>query len=343
MECLKCRKKKLSKEFPSFTLNEDCDHAPLHCLRCVTAHAESFAKETKRKCSFTSCDKEIDESKLRMCYIELDALFPEVHPSSSVTIPDAAHLIIKRLDGVTINIPYQHALLTVHQVKCEIEKQMKLDIKKQCLVFKGQEIKDSLQGKPNILSECGVRPGDTIFLMILLYAIPPNLTKVVFELFFGWPDAGKDYLDASALIFSNKEYQGVADYKSLGFAGKAVYHSGDRQDRVRKEGKHRIKVDLSILPEEITHIFFTLSSYKSPDISHFKKPTLRFFDESKPDKMLCPDQIKKAGKSQAIVMCSLTKMFDQWYVHDNGATSKGNVKDYEPLKTTIIAIMDSTV
>ncbi len=179
--------------------------------------------------------------------------------------------------------------------------------------------------------------------MILLYEIPPSLKKVVFDLSFGWPKSGKDYLDASALIFSGQTYKGVADYMSLGFAGKAVYHSGDRQNKVLKQGKHLIKVDLSQLPEEITHIFFTLSSYKSPNISHFRNPTLRFFDESKPDKMLCPDQIKKAGKSQAIVMCSLIKQDDHWYVHDNGAMSSGNVKDYEPLKETIVEIIENTI
>ena len=33
MYCTKCRKEKLRREFPSRTLTDKCNHAPLHCLR----------------------------------------------------------------------------------------------------------------------------------------------------------------------------------------------------------------------------------------------------------------------------------------------------------------------
>lgn len=216
---------------------------------------------------------------------------------------------------------------------------------KQLMWFLLQNLKD---GKPSKLFDLGIQAGDTIHLMILLYAIPPNLTKVVFDLSFGWPDEGKDYLDASALLFRKTKYEGVADYKTLGYPTgikkelQAIYHSGDRPDKVRKQGKYVIRVNLSLIPNQITHVFFTLSSYTAPNISHFKAPTLRFFDESKPEKELIPDLIKKAGNNQAIVMCSLAKMDNQWFVHDNGAISQGNVKDYEPLKRTILGIINGT-
>ena len=78
-------------------------------LQCITTHVESNPEVTKPKCSFAECDKEIDTSKLTLCYIELDALFPEVYPSSSTAdySEDASDIIIKRLDGVTIEIPYE--------------------------------------------------------------------------------------------------------------------------------------------------------------------------------------------------------------------------------------------
>ena len=33
MFCTQCREEKLRREFPSRTLTDKCNHAPLHCLR----------------------------------------------------------------------------------------------------------------------------------------------------------------------------------------------------------------------------------------------------------------------------------------------------------------------
>ncbi len=176
--------------------------------------------------------------------------------------------------------------------------------------------------------------------MVLLSAIPPNLTTVVFDFYWGWPDTGKDYLDASALVFSDKKYQEVADYNTLGCCNKAIYHSGDRIDKDKKQGHHIIKVNMKAIPKSVTHVFFTLSSYKSPVISHFKNLSLRFYDQDNPSKMLCDGQTKKGENNEAIVMCSLSKMEGHWYVHDNGVVSKGNARNYDPLKSTILKIID---
>ncbi len=188
----------------------------------------------------------------------------------------------------------------------------------------------------------GIQPKATIHLLVLVSTIPPDLSTVVFDLYWGWPDAGKDYLDASALVFSGKKYEGVADYKTLKFAGKAIYHSGDRMDRGKRQGHHLIKVTLKEMPKTVTDIFFTLSSYNAPEISKFKSLNFRFYDQDKPDKMLCADQTKKGEKSQAIVMCSLSRMDDHWYVHDNGVVSEGCCKNYQPLIDTIQKIIDET-
>ena len=191
----------------------------------------------------------------------------------------------------------------------------------------------------------GLKPGSTIHLMVLLSAIPTNLTKVVFDLYWGWPDSGKDYLDASALVFSGREYLGVVNYntlarKDLEFVNGAIYHSGDRMDKVKRQGHHILKVNLKALPTSVTNVFFTLSVWKSKELSNFKNLNFRFFDEQKPDQMLCADQTKEANEKQAIVMCRLSNIDGHWYVYDSGISSEGNAKDYNPLKNTITNIID---
>ncbi|XP_072035443.1 uncharacterized protein [Amphiura filiformis] len=353
MQCLKCQETKLSKEFPSSTLNEKCDHAPLHCLRCVT----TYAKKHDNRCSYAEnkdqpCQQIIDENRLQICDVQLNALFPKIYPTSSESkspVKAAAasaaktrvgELIVKRIDGETTEIPYKETL-SIREVKLQVQKKMKIRIEKQRLIYNGtvlQEMKDEKTSATVVTYD--LQPDATIHLMVLLSAIPPTLTTVVFDLYWGWPDAGKDYLDASALVFSGKTYEGVADYKTLGFAKKAIYHSGDRIDKEKRQGHHFIKVNLKEIPKSFTHVFFTLSSYTSPEISHFKNLNFRFYDEDHPDKMLCSDQTKKGKSNQAIVMCSLSKMDGHWYVHDNGVVSNGCARNYPPLKNTILNIID---
>ena len=171
--------------------------------------------------------------------------------------------------------------------------------------------------------------------MVLLYAVPSGLNKVVFDLYWGYPAGGRDYLDASALMFSGQSYLEVVDYRHNGLAGSAIHHSGDLMNDTNRLGHHIINVELKRIPTNVTSIFFTLSAWNSPTISHFKTPSLKFYEESNPGKMLCEDKIQKAGHRQAIVMCSLSRRGGQWFVDSNGALSNGNAKQYSPLIATI--------
>ena len=162
--------------------------------------------------------------------------------------------------------------------------------------------------KEATLSTYNVKSGDTVHLMVLLYAVPSNLNKVVFDLHWGYPPNGRDYLDASALVFTGKTFVEVVDYTKRGkTVGEAICHSGDLMDDNNRIGHHIIHVELQKIPANVTNVFFTLSAWNSPTISHFKNPSMKFFELSNPTKMLCTDQTKSAGHRQAIVMCSLTR------------------------------------
>ena len=192
-------------------------------------------------------------------------------------------------------------------------------------------------GKVATLQDYGVQPFSTLHLIVILYEISESLDQVIFDLFWGYPRKGCDYLDASVLMYSGKFCKGIVDFEDQIFSG--VTHSGDVMDESRRRGHHTINVKLKGLPAAVDKLFFTLSAWNSPNISKFKNPSLRFFNAKEPNKQLCSDRMHHAAYSQAIIMCSLCKINHTWKVFSLRTPSAGNAKDYSPLKQTISGII----
>ena len=188
-----------------------------------------------------------------------------------------------------------------------------------------------------MLQDYNVQPFSTLHLIVLLYAIPDSFDHVIFDLFWGYPSSGRDYLDASVLIYSGTFFQGLVDYRHRVFSG--VSHSGDVMDDAKSLGHHTINVKLKSLPSSTDKLFFTLSAWRSPNISKYKTPSLRFFEAKEPNKQLCSDQMQHAENSQAIIMCSLSKIDGAWNVFRSLTPSAGNAKDYTALQQKISGII----
>ncbi|XP_072018582.1 uncharacterized protein [Amphiura filiformis] len=306
MKCKKCGEIKLSKEFPPFKLHDDCQHPPLHCLRCVTSFWE-----TRGTCS--QCDVKVDESELnlRKCYSILETLFPEITCDDVMDYEGAegiggGTLTVTRLNGESFDTPFVPTM-HVFSLKKKIEQFMKVSADKQSLLYNQKQLKDYKDDHSGLatLSDFSVKLNSTIHLMVLLYAIPSHLDKVVFDLYWGYPSWKRDYLDADAVTFNGQKWLEFADYRNRQAANGAIQHSGDMMDDLNRQGHHIIKVHLKSMPSDVTHVFFILSSYNSPTISHYKSPSMRFYEESNPEKMLCTEEISKAGHKQAIVEKSL--------------------------------------
>ena len=85
-----------------------------------------------------------------MCYIQLNALFPEVKPlDRSITSKDepstskmSGSITVKRFDGMTVKIKYEESM-SVNEAKCAIHKEINVIVEKQCLLFNGRELKVS--------------------------------------------------------------------------------------------------------------------------------------------------------------------------------------------------------
>jgi len=195
-----------------------------------------------------------------------------------------------------------------------------------------------LGSKLATLQDYAVQPFGTVHLIVVLYEISDqSLDHTIFDLFWGYPSSGRDYLDASVLIYSGTYYQGRVDYRRRIFTG--VSHSGDVMDDSKRLGHHTINVKLKSLPATVDKLFFTLSAWSSPNISKFKHPSLRFFDAKEPNKQLCSDQMRNAAYSQAIIMCSLSKINGSWKVFSLRTPSAGNVTYYDPLRQKIAEII----
>ena len=187
------------------------------------------------------------------------------------------------------------------------------------------------------LQDHGVQPFSTLHLIVVLYEISESLDHVIFDLFWGYPASGCDFLDASALIYSGSSFQTVVDFRQCGFTG--VTHSGDVMDDAKRLGHHTIDVKLKSLPSSVDKLFFTLSAWSSPNISKYKNPSLRFFDAKEPNKQLCSDRMDHAAYSQAIIMCSLCKINHSWKVFSLRTLSAGNANNYSQLQQKISGII----
>jgi len=177
--------------------------------------------------------------------------------------------------------------------------------------------------------------------MVLLYAIPSHFNHVIFDLFWGYPVRGRDYLDASCLVFNGKTCTQVVDYRHRLFSKQSIWHSGDVMDDVNRKGHHTIEVRLQELSKEpVTHLFFTLSAWSSPTIAHYPNPSLKFFEASNKSKDLCSTTFSHARNSQAVIMCSVVRTSAQWKIFNCGTLSAGNAKNYKPLISTIQGLIN---
>jgi stress response protein SCP2 len=173
-----------------------------------------------------------------------------------------------------------------------------------------------------------------------LYEVPEDYDHVIFDLFWGYPQSGKDYLDASVLLYSDSDCVEVVDFHHESSQScTAVKHSGDLMDDKNRLGHQTINVSIKSIPAHINNLVFTLSAWRSPNISKYPNPSVKFFDARCPRKQLCDDKMDHAAYSQAIIMCFLTNRGGTWRVVSVKRPSDGNAMSYGPLKNSIVSLI----
>lgn len=332
--CKQCGIEKLSNEFPSVTVSDECDHPPLECLCCVI---NSCQKE--KKCPHPGCSVSVtpDCSTIQWFKAILNEMFREYEAVYTPPAPKGSGkeiLNITVLNGDATQIPY-YSFMTLVDLQKHIYSKLKIPPNKQKILFEDKEVQMfGSNGQPSTLSDNNIPPYATLYLVVLLYAIPEAFDHVVFDLYWGYPFSGRDYLDASCLLYQGTQFLNLADYENRYRNG--ISHSGDVMDNRKRIGHHTIHVYLKQIPSNVTHLFFTLSAWSSPNIARYPNPSLKFYEASNREKDLCKTTFTHARNSQAVVMCSVSKNSQgRWEIYESGKLSAGNASNYGPLKSTI--------
>jgi len=110
--------------------------------------------------------------------------------------------------------------------------------------------------------------------MVLLYEIPDDLNHVIFELSWKFPGQKRDFLDASCFMFMNDVHYAWVDWRAPDW-GLGLRHFGDGEvDYNKGTGMHKIEAHLKDIPKCVSHLVFTLSSFRAPTIAAFRDPKL---------------------------------------------------------------------
>jgi len=324
MQCTKCSEIKLSNEFPS---PSSCKHSSDFCLKCLLDHYST-------NISCPQCKVPVDiktvlllENDYKRCYSSVHLLRTRTE-EVPVVAQSSGTLTVVNIHGDRFTVPFEDKD-TLFSLKKRIQEKTNVRPDLQRLIFNKKQIEDD----NSILSTLGFYDKCVVRLVVLLFDFSKtNIRQVIFDLNWGFPDIGADYLDATCFLYGKGKFI-ILDYSNK--TCKGVKHSGDIMDQKKLIGHHKITVDLGDILECITHVYFVLSAWNSPTIGKFKNPTVRLYDCSKPEKEICEYAIEQAGKTQSVIMCCLVRCDGGWVVERHGVFSAGNAKDYTQIKNTI--------
>ncbi|CAG8440034.1 10178_t:CDS:2 [Cetraspora pellucida] len=299
MKCENCQLNKLSEEFPFGTISPTCEHVTSWCLKCLV----NYLKESQNHHQCPICETELTEQEFNeYCLLWDNANFKIDFKSPS-------------------------------QIHTKVSEQNNMNSGNNPGIFYVDET-------DNTLTSYGICANSHIQLVVVLYSISKKdaLKNLVFDLYWGYPASGVDFLDGSCLIYEGNKLWKTYDYKHKVYSDILyISHSGDDIDRNNATGHHKIQIKLDQLPPSVTQLYLILSSFKSLTIENFRNPSFKLYDEENPNKQLCEYNIHKAGKSRAVIMCLIDRSYygGKWKVIEVGRLSEGNVMNYSPIMENI--------
>ena len=105
------------------------------------------------------------------------------------------------------------------------------------------------------LAEFGIQPFATIDMMVLTCSAPEKFDRVVFDLSWNYPMSGRDFLDASCLLYMNDESFTFVDSRTPRSKDE-IWYSGTEMNDTTRIGCHRIEAKLESIPKCVSHLFF---------------------------------------------------------------------------------------
>ncbi len=164
----------------------------------------------------------------------------------------------------------------------------------------------------------------------------PGLKKVVVGL--GWDvnafDTGGDFdLDAAAfLLGDNGKAAGPEDfvfYGNLKHPSGSVQHMGDNLTGAGEGDDEQIKVDLSLVPANVTKIAFTATIYEAEErrqnFGQVSNAFIRIYNEENGEEMLRYDLGEDFSIETAVVFGELYKNGNEWKFNAIGSGYQGGL------------------
>lgn len=164
----------------------------------------------------------------------------------------------------------------------------------------------------------------------------PGLTKVVVGL--GWDvnsfDTGGDFdLDAAAFLLGDSGKAASSDdfvfYGNLKHSSGGVEHMGDNLTGAGEGDDEQIKVDLTMLPDAITHIAFTATIYEAEarrqNFGMVNNAFIRIVNEASGEELLRYDLGEDFSIETAVVFGELYKHNGEWKFNAIGSGYQGGL------------------
>lgn len=164
----------------------------------------------------------------------------------------------------------------------------------------------------------------------------PGLKKVVVGL--GWDvnafDTGGDFdLDAAAFLLNDTGKVGGSNdfvfYGNLSHPSGSVVHQGDNLTGVGDGDDEQIKIDLSLVPDNVTKIAFTVTIYepeqRKQNFGMVNNAFIRIYNEETGEEMLRYDLGEDFSIETAAVFGELYKSGSEWKFNAIGSGFQGGL------------------
>lgn len=135
-------------------------------------------------------------------------------------------------------------------------------------------------------------------------------------------------LDASVIMLdANKSAIDTVSFAQLKSKDGAIRHGGDNLTGEGDGDDEVIYVDLTQLPAAVSHLVFTVNSFRGQTFNEVENAFSRLVDETKNEE-LCRYTLTDQGTHTGVIMASMTKTADGWTMTAHGKPCTGRtVKD----------------
>ena len=140
---------------------------------------------------------------------------------------------------------------------------------------------------------------------------------------FGGGGADEIDLDASVILLdSSKQPVDTVSFGQLISKDGAIRHGGDNLTGEGEGDDEVIYVNLTDLPAHVTHLVFTVNSFRGQTFNEVENAFCRLVDETKNEE-LCRYTLTDQGGHTGVIMASMSKTSEGWTMTAHGKPCAG--------------------